>query len=303
MTSRRGRRTERPRPEPPRTEPPRTAAMRRLAARAFAALLAAVMGAATLPVSRAHAQERASAHDGARPLLDRRVDLFADRHQVTGGYGDWRGVGLRLSVPVGQRDTWFAEALERRAFRDEGTYLSVANQHVWSERVYTYASVGGGSGDFVLPDLRLDASLSTKWGARRALVTTLGTTLIDAKRGYRDVGGFAALTGYLSPWAVAEGGVRVTRSTPGDVDAARGNGALTLGSQGHTVVVVRGSSGREGYQLLGAGAAVRRFSSQEGSASVRQWVGAHGGVLVQGEHYRNPFYRRTGVTLGVFAHW
>lgn len=270
-------------------ERPRTAAMW--------VLVASVIAAAALPGAAAGAQ------DTARPSLDRRLDLYADRHQVTGGYGDWHGVGLRLSVPVGRRDTWFAEVLQRTAFRDAGTYLGVANQHVWNERLFTNVSVGGGSGDFVLPDLRADASLSAKWGARRALVTTLGTTFIDAKRGYRDVGGFAALTGYLSPWAVAEGGVRVTRSTPGDVDAARGTGALTLGRQGRTVVVLRGSSGREGFQLLGPGAAVRRFSSHEGAASLRQWLGAYGGVLVQGEHYRNPFYRRTGVTLGVFAHW
>lgn len=269
-------------------ERPRTAAM---------LLLVASVIAAALPISRAHAQ------DASRPSLDRRLDLYADRHQVTGGYGDWRGVGLRLSVPVGTRNTWFVEALQRNAFRDAGTYLGVANQHVWNERLYSFASVGSGSGDFVLPDLRADVSLSAKWGARRALVTTFGTTVIDAKRGYRDVGGFAALTGYLSSWAVAEGGVRLTRSTPGDVDAARGNGALTLGRQGKTVMVLRGSSGREGFQLLGANAAVRRFSSHEGAASLRQWLGAYGGVLVQGEHYRNPFYRRTGVTLGVFAHW
>ena len=289
MMSGRGRQCERP----------RTAAMLRVVAmlRAVATMVAAVCAVAVFPVSSARAQ------DAAPPSLDRRVDLYADRHQVTGGYGDWHGVGLRLSVPVGRSDTWFAEALQRTAFRDAGTHLSVANQHVWNERLYSYASVGGGSGDFVLPDLRADASLSAKWGARRALVTTLGTTFIDAKRGYRDVGGFAALTGYLSPWAVAEGGMRVTRSTPGDVDAARGNGAVTLGRQGRTVVVLRGSSGREGFQLLGQGAAVRRFSSHEGAASLRQWLGAYGGVLLQGEHYRNPFYRRTGVTLGVFAHW
>lgn len=244
-----------------------------------------------------------SAQDARRPSLDRRADLFVDQHQVSGGYGDWRGVGLRLSVPAGTRDTWFVEVLQRSAFRDAGTYVSAANQHVWSDRVYTFLGVGGGSGDFVLPDLRLDASLSAKWGARRAIVTTLGTTLVDAKLGYRDVGGIGAVTAYLSPLVVAEGGVRVTRSTPGDVDAARGNGALTLGRQGKAVVVVRGSSGREGFQLLGANAAVRRFSSHEGAVSWRQWVGPYGGVLAQGEHYRNPFYRRTGVTLGVFAHW
>lgn len=237
------------------------------------------------------------------PDLNRRLELFADRHQVSGGFGDWEGVGSRLSLPVGVRDTWYAEALHRRAFGDAGMYLSLANQHVWSDRWYSYLGVAAGTGDYVLPDLRVDASLSHKWGARQALVSTVGATLVDGKLGYRDAGGFAALTAYLAPHAIAEAGVRVTRSTPGDVDAARGNGALTLGRQGGAVFVLRGSSGREGYQLLGPDAAVRRFSSHEGAVSWRQWLGRSGGTFLQGEHYRNPYYRRTGVTLGFFAHW
>lgn len=250
----------------------------------------------------------AGASLGAQPSAprsrhDRRVEVVADRHQVSGGLGDWTGWAARLVIPAGRRDTWFAEALARRAFRDAGTYLAVALQHDWSSRLYSFVALGGGSGDFVLPDLRLDATLSAKWGARQAIVTTVGTTLVDAKLGYRDVGGVGSVTLYLAPQAIAEAGVRVTRSTPGDVDAARGTAALTLGRQGHALVVLRGSSGREGFQLLGSDAAVRRFTSHEGGVSWRQWVGEWGGALLQGEHYRNPFYRRTGVGLGVFAHW
>jgi YaiO family outer membrane protein len=232
-----------------------------------------------------------------------RLDVYADRHQVSGGYGDWTSIGSRLVVPVGPRNVWFAEGLFRKAFGDEGVYLGGANQHTWSDRVYTFVSVGAGTGDFVLPDVRVDASLSYKWGPRQALVSTVGTTIVDAKLGYRDVGGFALLTGYLAPQVVLEGGLRWSRSTPGDVDALRGQGALTLGHDGTRVFVFRGSSGREGYQLLGQTAAVRRFTSHEGAVSWREWLGTWGGVLLQGEHYRNPLYRRTGVTLGLFTNW
>lgn len=238
-----------------------------------------------------------------RSRYDRRVEVVADRHQVSGGFGDWTGWAARLAIPAGRHDTWYAEALARRAFGDAGSYASLALQHEWSSRIYSFVSLGGGSGDFVLPDLRLDATLSAKWGARQSIVTTVGTTIVDAKLGYRDVGGVGSVTLYLAPQAIAEVGVRVTRSTPGDVDAARGTGALTLGRQGQAVVVLRGSSGREGFQLLGSDAAVRRFTSHEGGVTWRQWLGEWGGALLQGEHYRNPFYRRTGVGLGLFAHW
>jgi YaiO family outer membrane protein len=238
-----------------------------------------------------------------RSRYDGRAEVVADRHQVSGGFGNWTGWAARLAIPAGPKDTWYAEALARRAFRDAGNYLSLALQHEWSSRLYSFVAIGGGSGDFVLPDFRVDATLSAKWGARQAVVTTIGTTLIDAKLGYRDAGGVATVTLYVAPTAIAEAGVRITRSTPGNVDAARGTGALTLGRQGQSVFVLRGSSGREGFQLLGNNAAVRRFTSHEGGASWRQWMGEWGGALLQGEHYRNPYYRRTGVGLGVFAHW
>ena len=109
--------------------PRRGRGLRRLRSVALAALLG--VGASAL-----------GAQDAPRPSLDRRVDLFADRHQVSGGFGDWEGVGVRLSVPAGVRDTWFAEALYRRAFGDAGTYLSVANQHVWTERWYSSKTPG-----------------------------------------------------------------------------------------------------------------------------------------------------------------
>jgi YaiO family outer membrane protein len=237
------------------------------------------------------------------PATGRRVDVFGDSHRVSGGFGDWTGIGSRIVVPVSARDVWFVETLRRKAFGDAGTYVGGANQHVWSDRWYSFLAVGAGTGDFVLPDLRIDASISRKWGTRQSVVSTLGATLVDAKLGYRDAGGFGAITAYVSPIVVVEGGVRVTRSTPGNVDATRGFGAITLGREGKAFVVARGSSGREGYQLLGPDAAVRRFSSHEGGVSWRQWLGQGGGFLVQGERYANPFYSRTGVTVGLFARW
>lgn len=240
---------------------------------------------------------------GAQQVPGRRADVFGESHGVSGGFGDWTGMGTRVVVPRGAHDVWFVETLWRSAFRDAGFYVGAANQHVWNDRWYSFLSVGTGNGTFILPDLRLDAALSRKWGARRSLVTTLGATLVDAKLGYRDAGGFAALTAYASPIAVVEGGVRVTRSTPGDVDATRGFGSLTLGSEGKAFLVLRGSGGREGYQLLGPDAAVRRFSSHEGGVAWRQWLGTRGGFLLSGERYVNPFYSRTGVAVGLFANW
>jgi YaiO family outer membrane protein len=69
------------------------------------------------------------------------------------------------------------------------------------------------------------------------------------------------------------------------------------------LIVIRGGGGTEGYQLTGDIETQRRFTSYEASVSWREWLSGRVGVFVAGEWYDNPFYTRTGVTLGVFRHW
>ena len=135
------------------------------------------------------------------------------------------------------------------------------------------------------------------------MITTVGTTIADAKRGYSDVGGLLSLTAYLAPGVVMEVGERLTTSSPGDVNSARTNAALTLGTEGRAYFVVRGSAGEEGYQLIGPSTTIRKFNSQEGSVSWRQWLGKRGGFLVQGDRYSNDLYSRSGVSVGGFIDW
>ena len=240
---------------------------------------------------------------GAQAGSGGKVDLVAQAQHVTGGLGDWRSLAARVVLRPSLRDTWYGEALWQRAFTDEGVYASIGEKHALGSRWTSFVSMGGGTGDFVLPDLRADAQLGFKWGPGQRLITTVGATAIDAKRGYSDVAGMGSLTVYLAPAAVLEVGERFTRSSPGSVRSARTDGALTLGRQGIAYVVIRGSSGGEGYQLVGPTTAIRKFSSREGAVSLRQWLGRRGGVLVQGEHYANDLYTRSGVSVGGFVYW
>jgi YaiO family outer membrane protein len=105
------------------------------------------------------------------------------------------------------------------------------------------------------------------------------------------------------PGFTIEAGARLNWSWPDAVRTERGFGAVTLGRERRRLVVLRGSAGREGYQLTGETAAERRFRSWEGSATWREWLGGHTGVYLGAEVYDNPFYTRTGVTLGLFRHW
>ncbi len=231
-----------------------------------------------------------------------RVEAGAFYHGVTGGFGDWRGAEARL-VAAGARDVWYFEGRAQRAFFDDGVYGSVANTHVWSDRIYSHVGFGGGTGDLVLPDLRLDASLSVKLGRARRVVATAGLTAVNAKAGYEDLAVFGGLTVYAGPALVVELGGRVNRSDPASVTSGRVQGALTAGHPGRRTLLLRGSLGNEGYQLTGAAATLRRVDSQEGEAVYRHWLTPGLGIAVSGTLYHNPFYWRRGAGIAVFHAW
>ena len=222
-------------------------------------------------------------------------------HRVSGGFGDWKG-GYFRGVFSGARNVWYLDAKAQEAFRDSGVYGALANVHTFGSRVYSQVSVGGGTGTYVLPDLRLDAALAVKLGATKSVVVTAGGTWVNSKSIYQDRAGFGGVVWYAGP-AVLEISARINWSDPNAVRSERVNGAVTLGSAGRRLVVVRGGAGTEGYQLSGAAATLRRFKSQEASLSWRQWTGRRFGLVLGGELYHNPFYTRTGVSLGVFRAW
>ncbi|HEX9893677.1 MAG TPA: YaiO family outer membrane beta-barrel protein [Gemmatimonadales bacterium] len=223
-------------------------------------------------------------------------------HRVTNDFGDWKGVALRAVVPAGRRNIWYGDLLAQEAFDDRGVYAAVGNRHFFGPNWFTLASVGGGTGDFVLPDLRADLAIGHAWLERKNLVTILGATYVNAKLGYEDFAVSGTLAGYF-PGVTAEIGGRINWSWPEAVRSERAYGALTLGRERNRLVVLRGGAGTEGYQLTGIVETQRSFSSYEASISWREWLGGHGGVFAGGEWYDNPFYTRTGVTLGVFRHW
>jgi len=223
-------------------------------------------------------------------------------HHVGHDFGSWKG-GYARAVLAGSRDVWYLEARGQEAFRDRGAYGSLSNVHTFFKRFYTQVGVGGGTGDYVLPDLRADASLNFKLGPTGSLIATAGGTWVESKDVYRDRSLFGSLTWYASGSVLIEAGGRANWSDPDQVRSARATAALTLGRAGSTLVTLRGSAGTEGYQLTGAEATLRKFRSQEASLSWRQWITARFGIVLGGEWYRNPSYTRAGATLGVFRAW
>ncbi len=255
--------------------------------RAAVALLATLLGAAA----------PALAQRSPGPAGWLQADAFY--HGVSDNFGDWKGVGLRLVAPAGGSAVWYLDAQAQEAFRDRGVYGAVGHRHQLG-RWFTLVSAGGGTGDFVLPDLRADWTLGRTWGP--TVGTMLTTTYVNAKQGYEDLAVGGSLVFYF-PGAVLEAGGRANWSWPDAVRTGRAHGALTLGRERQRYVTLRGSAGQEGYQLAGTTAITRRFDSREAAIAWREWLGGGVGFLLEGVWYDNPFYTRTGVTVGVFRHW
>ena len=223
-------------------------------------------------------------------------------HHVTNDFGDWKGVGIQAHVPTGTTNVWFGDLIAQEAFKDRGVYLSGANRHQFGSDWFTFVGVGGGTGDYYFPDLRVDAQVGRAWLGRKNLVTTVGAMYANSKSVYQDVALTGSLAVYL-PGVTIEGGGRVNWSSPGQVTTGRGYGAVTAGRERKRFVTLRVAGGYEGYQLTGAVETEQKFQSYEASLSWREWLGGHVGTFVQLVWYHNPFYTRNGITAGVFRHW
>jgi len=240
----------------------------------------------------------AAAHAQTRSQLT--VNGF--HHRVSDGFGHWTGAAARLTL-AGGRSAWYVDFKGQRAFEDEGVYGAVTYVGDVSSRVFVSAGLGGGTGDFVLPDVRADAALHLKVGSARRIVLFAGATLVDAKLGFEDKAAFGGVTWHVSARTVLELGGRINWSDPGNVSSERLNASATLGRPGGSVVVLRGNLGREGYQLTGAAQILRRFESQEAEILWQQPVAHRWGLVAGGTWYHNPFYDRAGGSIGLFHAW
>lgn len=245
---------------------------------------------------------RALAQAPAPPQGSSWIEAGGFYHRVDHGFGSWKG-GYARTVLAGARNVWYLDARAQDAFKDRGVYGSLANVHVFSSRFYTQLGLGAGTGKYVLPDLRLDASLNLKWGAAKALVLTAGGTWVKSKSIYEDQALFGSLFWYASGNALFEVGGRVNWSDPGAVRSERVNGSLTLGRVGRALLTLRGGAGTEGYQIVGPAQALQKFRSQEAGLVWRQWLSRRFGTVLGGDWYHNPFYTRAGVSLGLFRAW
>ena len=224
-------------------------------------------------------------------------------HHVNHDFGSWKGGYARL-VLAGARNVWYLDAKAQEAFRDRGVYGSLTNVHHFGSRFSTQLGVGGGTGKYVLPELRADGSLTLKLGGTaHALLLSAGAGYVKSKSIYDDRAMFGSLAWYARPDLLLDLGGRLNWSDPGAVRSERVSAALTWGNPGAAIVTLRGGAGTEGYQLTSAPVTLQKFRSQEAGVTLRHWLARHAGVVAGGEWYHNPFYTRAGGSLGFFHAW
>lgn len=258
---------------------------------------AAWLTATVAALSPAHAQAPLA---GGLPGKWIEVNAFAQ--PVTNNYGDWSGVYVR-GVRPSTRDTWYVDALGMRAFGDRGVQVGVAQRHDWNGRIFQLIGANVGSGAPIMPKGRVDGALGLRLGEKRAWQATLGASYVKSVTELSDVAGVGSIAWYAPHAVMLEAGVRYNVSRPGNVKSQRYSTTAVWTPAARRSFSLRAIAGSEGWQVIRVGTTLTQFHSQEVAVAWREKLTQSVAISAQGDWYHNPFYTRSGVTLGVARYW
>lgn len=229
----------------------------------------------------------------------RNLELSAGAQNLSAGLGSWRDLTLRgtygLPLHVIQ-----AELSAQRRFNTNGAFFGLSDTYTFNDDVYASVAAGAGDGAFYLPRYRLDATLYRKLLADRRLVGSVGVGFYKAPDGHSDRSLALGLVYYFeAPW-VAEGGVRLNSSNPGQIRTQQQFVAVTYGRNKQDLISARYGWGSEGYLAIAANTQLVNFRSREANIAWRHWLSPTTGVLVGANGYTNPSYKRSGLNVGIF---
>jgi YaiO family outer membrane protein len=230
------------------------------------------------------------------------AEMYTTQDSLSGNYGSWREVGVRGLYRVGPQ-LWSGELASMERFNEKGNYLGLGNTLVFDPHWFGSLSVGAGDGAAYLPRYRVDGFIHRKWLSDLSLITSLGLGHYRSPLDYTDDKLSLGVTAYLPATWVLQAEARINRSNPGRIDTQQYFVAATWGQAGQTRLTGRHGWGEEGYQTLGSDTLVSRFSSHQTTLSAQHWLGPDWGLKGRIENYKNPFYKRDGLYIGVFKEW
>ena len=235
-------------------------------------------------------------------LPGRWIEANALAQNVTNGYGDWRGAYVR-GVRPSTRDTWYVDVLALHAFRENGIQLGAAHRHDWTGRVFQMVGASVGNGASIMPRARGDAALGLRLGAQRRWQATGGVSFVKSVTELSDLAGIASLAWYAPHNLMIEVGGRYNSSRPGNIQSHRLSTTTVWTPSATRTFSLRGIGGSEGWQIVRTGTTLTRFRSQETTFAWREKVTDDLALNAQVDWYRNPYYTRSGVTVGVARYW
>ncbi|HMN22163.1 MAG TPA: YaiO family outer membrane beta-barrel protein [Ottowia sp.] len=269
----------------------------------LAALCLPIGAAAQVPVADPPRAEAQAAPAAPHAFTRGQVEVGLAGADLSGGNRNWTDVYARGHYRLGDPTMLYWSAANERHFGASGVTGGLTLVHDFSPAWYGLAGVSGGSAIFQ-NKRRFDLGLYHKWPQSRRWVTGVG--LMSAASGdgvHRDFGLRASVIHYAEQGWVGEGGLLFNRSSPGSVWATRGYGAMTWGAPKQHYLSVRLEHGREAYLPVGLVPAYPgnvSFRSTELTLQWRQWLHPSWGYVVGLQGYRNPYYRRFGISAGLF---
>jgi YaiO family outer membrane protein len=230
------------------------------------------------------------------------IEANAIAQRVTNGYGDWAGAYVR-GVRPSARDTWYLDALALHAFGEDGVQVGATHRHDWTGRVFQMIGASFGSGAPIMPRGRVDAALGVRLGAARRWQAAGGISYVKSVTELSDVAGIASLAWYAPHNVMVEVGGRYNSSRPGDIRSHRLSATSVWTPSSRRTFSLRVIGGTEGWQVVRTGTTLTQFASQETALAWREKITERWAVSAQGDWYHNPYYTRSGVTLGVARYW
>ena len=228
------------------------------------------------------------------------VNIFSQA--VTNQFGDWSGGYARVVMPTA-RNTFYGEVLALRAFGSQGVQLGATHRHDWSDRLFSVLGVNLGDGAPILPRLRSDGQLGIRLGDRRQWQLAAGGSYVKSPFQLYDVAATGSLAWFAPRMLLLEVGGRYNASRPGDIRSHRLHGVAVLTPSPRRSLSARFVGGSEGWQIVTSQTTLQRFHSAELALAWREKLSSTWALSVQGDRYTNPFYTRTGVTLGIARYW
>lgn len=221
---------------------------------------------------------------------------------LSAGNGHWNNQYIKSSLQTDPNNTWAAAIEHDFEFGEKAFYGEIDNTHIINDKWFSNVALGLSDNSIFVPKYFFGTTISRKLLKEENLVAYLGghaywwrpspTTTQDLNPGL--------IYYFESPW-ILEGGVLFSRFMPGAIFSKSYYISVAQGKEKDHLYTLRYNFGREAYQTIGtATPALTNYSSTDITATWRQWIDKYWGFNITAEAYKNPFYERYGITVGLF---